>query len=139
MKRRVFLSLLAVLGFCAPVLAQVTDLYLDASFAGSIGDGQSVFYRLEMPSPAHLVLLMQNGDGRSRHHLYIQKDTFPTTEDYLAVSANDIPEQVIEIPQLEPGTYFVMVRGVYTYRGQGYSITATSQDPPQARVQWASI
>jgi hypothetical protein len=59
MKQRVFVFVVSVLGFCAPLSAQVADLYLDVPLNGSVGDGQSTFYRLSVPTSAHLVLTLK--------------------------------------------------------------------------------
>ncbi|MHC4235475.1 MAG: hypothetical protein ACYSUQ_10205, partial [Planctomycetota bacterium] len=98
MRQRLFLFLVPVLGFCPPLSAQVADLYLDVPLNGSIGDGQSTFYRLSVPTTAHLVLTLQNHHGRSRHALYIQRDVLPTVDSHVARSQEDRPEQVIELP-----------------------------------------
>ncbi|MHC4065224.1 MAG: PPC domain-containing protein, partial [Planctomycetota bacterium] len=103
-------------------------LTLGEALGDGVGDAQSRFYRLELPSSAHLVLTLQNGHGRSRHALYIQRDVLPTPDYYMAVSAGDAPEQLIEIPHLEPGPYYVMVRGSYTWWSGGYSILAIDLD-----------
>ena len=128
MKLRVFWFLAPLLGFCAPLSAQVADLYLDVPLTGSVGDGQSTFYRLNAAAPLHLVLTLQNDHGWSRHALYIQRDVLPTTDSYLASSQEGRPEQIIEIPNLEPGSYYVMVRGTDTFFSGGYSILARTAE-----------
>jgi hypothetical protein len=128
MKLRILLLTAAVLSFSAPLAAQVTDLYLDAPAWGSIGDAQSAFYRLSVEATVHLVLTLQNDHGWSRHALYIQRDTLPTTEEHFASSQEGRPEQVIEIPNLDPGTYYVMVRGIDTFWSGGYSILARTAE-----------
>ncbi|HNQ24641.1 MAG TPA: hypothetical protein PKK06_16275, partial [Phycisphaerae bacterium] len=128
MKSRVCSLLILVLGFSAPVSAQVTDLYLDVPLDGSAGDGQSTFYRLSVAGPIHLVLTLQNHKGSSRHTMYIQRDELPTPDSYLASSTEDRPEQVIEMFNLQAGTYYVMVRGSSTYWGAGYTILARTAE-----------
>ncbi|MHC4094051.1 MAG: hypothetical protein ACYSVY_27885, partial [Planctomycetota bacterium] len=77
---------------------QLPALALGAALGDGVGDAQSRFYRLELPSSAHLVLTLQNDHGRSRHALYIQRDVLPTVDSHVARSQEDRPEQVIELP-----------------------------------------
>jgi len=112
MKVRVFLLTVSVLGFCAPLAAQVTSLQLGAPQDGSIPMvGQSYYYRVDLASAADLVLTVSNtADAEDRFEVYIKKDGVPSPTDYLAASNSDSVEQLLNLPGLGAGSYYLQVR-----------------------------
>ena len=98
MKRRVFLFLAPVLGFCPPLSAQVTDVYFGVPTTGSVSGGQSTFYRLEASASGHLVLMLQSDDGRSRHTMYIQRDVLPTADGTVRIFDSNMQQIRLHAP-----------------------------------------
>ena len=111
MSRRNSCVCLALAGIVATASAQVTTLELGMAQDGSIEmTGQSTYYRLELSSPADLVVLVTNaGQGGERYAVYLKKDGLPSPDDCLAASEADGVEQLLDVPGATAGTYYVQV------------------------------
>ena len=85
-------------------------LLVEVQEAGIPMVGQSHYYRLDLTSEADLILTASNAnDSGERFQLYLQSDRLPSWSEYLAGSNVDRTQQVLDVPGLPAGTYYVRV------------------------------
>ena len=104
------------------------ELLLGMPAAGTLGQGQSVYYRVDVPARATLRIDFDSDATEAGNELYVRYGMMPTRGDYDFIYDEPYyPDQTVVVPMTRMGTYFVLAYGQYVPASDpaGYAITAS--------------
>jgi RHS repeat-associated protein len=104
----------------------VESLELGTPDTGTLGQGQSVYYRVDVPAGETLLLSFDSQSTAAANELYIRYGDIPSRGQFdIGYSQPFSPDQEIIIPSTRGGTYYVLAYGDNVTSGApSYSITA---------------
>ena len=104
----------------------VESLELGTPDTGTLGQGQSVYYRVDVPAGETLLLNFDSQSTAAANEIYIRYGDMPSRGQFdIGYSQPFSPDQEIIIPSTRGGTYYVLVYGDNVTSGApSYSIVA---------------
>ncbi|MEZ6062667.1 MAG: CARDB domain-containing protein [Planctomycetaceae bacterium] len=101
------------------------ELTLGTASSGSLGTGQSVYYKVDVPAGETLSVLFDSAATDGFSELYVAFDRVPTRSDFDFGGIEPFqPDQRAILPASESGTYFIMVYGNSASGAPAFDITA---------------
>ena len=101
----------------ADTLATLPSLEIGVQSDDMLGEEDFDIYQVEPGAGEHLVVQLDNADDRDSNEIYIRHGAVPDWTDPAKYDADGTvpgyPDQFVDIPQTEAGTYFVLVRCTY--------------------------
>jgi RHS repeat-associated protein len=88
------------------------QLQLGTPTSGTLGQGQSVYYRIDVAAGETLQLSFDSASSTAANELYIRYGEMPSRSDFdLGFSNAFAPDQQIVVPATRAGTYYVLAYG----------------------------
>ena len=92
---------------------------------GTLGTGQSVYYRIDVAAGGTLLVTLDGDSATSDNELYVRFGDIPRRSLFDFTGANPfLPDQEIVVPLTRGGTYYVLAFGGSVSGSPGYTITA---------------
>ena len=93
--------------------------------AGSLDEGESLYYRVDVPAGETLVVTFDSDSADAFNELYIRFGEFPTRADFDFASIDPFePDQRVVVPITQSGTYYILAFGNDAPAAESFNITA---------------
>ncbi|MEO0069618.1 MAG: CARDB domain-containing protein, partial [candidate division WOR-3 bacterium] len=94
------------------IAIDVEQLLLGIPDSGTLGQGQSVFYRLEVPAGETLVISFDSESANAFNEIYLRYGEIPTRGQFdVGFSKVFSPDQEITLSSTRGGTYYLLIYG----------------------------
>jgi Ca2+-binding RTX toxin-like protein/subtilase family serine protease len=104
-------------------------LQLGASTTGSLGQGQAVYYRVDVKEGETLQLNFNSSSDDAFNELYVRYGDMPSRSEFDYGFEQITADQSVTVPLTKAGTYYVMARGNNVPAGsESFSIEAKTLD-----------